>query len=123
VSTTMADMEIFNIILIAILFGVGIWGLLAFKNLIKKVIALSILNSAVVALFIVGAAVSGDTAPIMDRSKAAFVDPIPQALMLTAIVVGFSLTAVGLVFVVKLFESYKSLDIDVIEKAIRDADE
>lgn len=119
----MADMEIFNIILIAILFGVGIWGLLAFKNLIKKVIALSILNSAVVALFIVGAAVSGDTAPIMDRSKAAFVDPIPQALMLTAIVVGFSLTAVGLVFVVKLFESYKSLDIDVIEKAIRDADE
>ncbi len=122
-STTMADMEIFNIILIAILFGVGIWGLLAFKNLIKKVIALSILNSAVVALFIVGAAVSGDTAPIMDRSKAAFVDPIPQALMLTAIVVGFSLTAVGLVFVVKLFESYKSLDIDVIEKAIRDADE
>lgn len=115
---TMESMLVPNIVLIALLFGVGLWGLLAFPNLIKKIIALSVLNSAVVALFIVTASVSGDTAPILDRPDAAFVDPIPQALMLTAIVVGFSLTAVGLVFAVKLFEAYGSLDIDTIEKAI-----
>lgn len=114
----MESMLVPNIVLIALLFGVGLWGLLAFPNLIKKIIALSVLNSAVVALFIVTASVSGDTAPILDRPDAAFVDPIPQALMLTAIVVGFSLTAVGLVFAVKLFEAYGSLDIDTIEKAI-----
>lgn len=115
---TMESMLVPNIVLIALLFGVGLWGLLAFPNLIRKIIALSVLNSAVVALFIVTASVSGDTAPILDRPDAAFVDPIPQALMLTAIVVGFSLTAVGLVFAVKLFEAYGSLDIDTIEKAI-----
>lgn len=112
-----------RMLLIALLFGVGIWGLIHQRNMIKKVIALSIINSAILLLFIVSAAVSGDTAPILDREQALFVDPIPQALMLTAIVVGFSLCAVALVIVSKLYDAYGSLDIREIEKAIRDSDD
>lgn len=105
------------------LFVIGLWGTIALKNLIKKIIALSVLNSAVVALFVVAASVSGDTAPIRDRTGGMFVDPVPQALMLTAIVVGFSLTAVGLVFACRLHQAYGSLDIDEIEKRSREQDE
>ncbi|ADK82868.1 sodium:proton antiporter [Sediminispirochaeta smaragdinae] len=110
-----------NILLIALLFAVGLWGTLARKNIIKKVIALSVLNSSIVALFIVCASVSGEKAPIIDNSSGGvFVDPIPQALMLTAIVVGFSLTAVALVFVWRLFKAYGTLNIDHIELRTKD---
>jgi multicomponent Na+:H+ antiporter subunit C len=113
-----------RIILVAILFGIGIWGVIAQRNVIKKIIALSIINSAVVALFVVAAAVSGDSAPILGQSDSTnFVDPVPQALMLTAIVVGFSLTAVGLVFAWRLFEAYGTLDMNKMERQSRKEDD
>ena len=74
--------------LIIALFVMGVWGLLCKRNLIKKVIALNLINSAIVILFVYLGSLSGRTAPILVEGIVDIVDPLPQALMLTAIVVG-----------------------------------
>jgi multicomponent Na+:H+ antiporter subunit C len=104
-------------ILILLLFLLGVWGLIGKRNLIKKVISLSILNSALVILFVYLGSLSGATAPIMLPGVANVVDPLPQALMLTAIVIGISLTALALVLVAKIHRRYGTLDIRRIEGA------
>jgi multicomponent Na+:H+ antiporter subunit C len=103
--------------LILILLLVGVWGLIRKRNLIKKVIALSIINSAIVMLFLYGGA-SGDNAPILVGNITDIVDPVPQALMLTAIVVGICLTALALGLVYQMYQRYHTLDITKIEAQI-----
>jgi multicomponent Na+:H+ antiporter subunit C len=103
--------------LILVLLLVGIWGLIRKRNLIKKVIALSIINSAIVMLFLYGGA-SGNNAPILVGDITDIVDPVPQALMLTAIVVGICLTALALVLVYQMYQRYHTLDITKIEAQI-----
>lgn len=105
--------------LIVALFGVGIFGLLWFRNVIKKIIGLGIANSAVVLLFVIAGGATGNHAPIWVIGRAAgsegFVDPMPQALMLTAIVIGVSLTALCLVLAFVLYQRYGTLDLTDIE--------
>lgn len=107
-------------VLAASILLVGIWGLLAHRNLIKKVVALSIMNSAVILLFILAGSTVGVRAPILTGETLPFVDPIPQALMLTAIVVGVALTALALALTVRLFERFKTLDSREIERRLKD---
>jgi multicomponent Na+:H+ antiporter subunit C len=109
--------------LVTALFAVGLWGILSGRNLIRKIIGLSLLNSSVVLLFIIGGRVDGRGAPIITGSLAGqIVDPIPQALMLTAIVVGLSVTAVALILSVKLYRLYGSLDVEEIERQSDESD-
>ena len=103
--------------LIGALFLVGLWGLTTKANLIKKIMALSICNSAVVLLFVYHGSLSGSTAPILGTQEA-MVDPVPQALMLTAIVVGICVVALALVLVYRIYLVHKTLDIRVIEKSV-----
>ncbi len=104
-------------LLIVILFCAGLWAVLSGRNLIRKIVGLSILNSAVVMLFVLAGRIGGSTAPILKSAEASqYVDPIPQALMLTAIVVGLSITAVALILSVKLYRVFGSLDIEEIER-------
>jgi multicomponent Na+:H+ antiporter subunit C len=100
-----------------LLFMIGLYGVITKNNLIKKIIGLAIINASVVLFFIaIGYRESG-LAPIMSSSEAVdstnkiFVNPIPQALMLTAIVVSISLTALALALVVKIYSKYKTLDV------------
>ena len=106
--------------LILALFLVGVWGLLQKRNLIKKVIALNIINSAIIILFLYeGEGPSpGKSAPILVQGIREIVDPLPQALMLTAIVVGVCLTALSLVLVYLMFQRYHTLDISQIEAQV-----
>ena len=99
---------------------VGLWGVLALPNLVKKVVALAIANSAVILLFVLGGSSLGDRAPILSRAGLEVVDPVPQALMLTAIVVGVSVTALALCLAVGLYERFGTLDADKIERRLRD---
>lgn len=101
--------------LILTLLVIGAWGLLRKRNLIKKVIALNIINSAIVMLFLYGGSFSGNSAPILVEGVTDIVDPIPQALMLTAIVVGVCLTALALALIYLMYQRYHSLDIADIE--------
>ena len=97
------------------IFLVGMWGLLAKHNMVKKVMALSIANSAIIVLFIYYGSLSGTTAPIEGGTEV-MVDPLPQALMLTAIVVGICIVALALALVYRLYLIFGTLDIRLAEK-------
>lgn len=99
-----------------LLFMIGLYGVISKNNLIKKIIGLAIINASVVLFFIAIGYRGGGLAPIMsseavDSANIIFVNPIPQALMFTAIVVSISLTAVALALVVKIYSKYKTLDV------------
>ncbi len=107
--------------LILALFLLGIWGLLQKRNLIKKVIALNIINSAIIVLFLYEGEgrLPGKSAPILVQGVTKIVDPLPQALMLTAIVVGVCITALALVLVHLMYQRYHTLDIANIEAQVQ----
>lgn len=103
-------------IVVIILFCLGIYTIIMKKNLIKIVIGFTIVESSLILLLILISYKPGGTAPILDRSYEIIVDPIPQALSLTAIVIGGSVTAVMLVLVIKIYKRYGTLNIDEIRK-------
>ncbi|PKL08762.1 MAG: Na+/H+ antiporter subunit C [Spirochaetae bacterium HGW-Spirochaetae-7] len=107
--------------LILAIFMTGLAGLVASRNLVKKTYALAIMNSAVVLLFVLEGATIGTRAPLLGGSPgdaAAFVDPVPQALMLTAIVVGVCVSALALALAFRLYRAYGTLDIDELRKHV-----
>jgi multicomponent Na+:H+ antiporter subunit C len=106
--------------LVLALFLLGVWGMVRKDNLIGKVIGLSIVNSALVILFVWLGSLSGSAAPILVEKAAEVVDPLPQALMLTAIVIGVCLTALALVLVVRIYRSFGTLDIRRVERQMRE---
>lgn len=105
--------------LVLALFLLGVWGLVRQDNLIKNVIALNLVSSALVILFVWLGSLSGSAAPILVEKAAEVVDPLPQALMLTAIVIGICLTALALLLAVRIHRSYGTLDIRRIERILR----
>jgi multicomponent Na+:H+ antiporter subunit C len=104
------------------LFLLGIWGILSKRNLIKKVIALSLINNSIIIMFVYLGSLSGKDAPILVAGIVDIVDPIPQALMLTAIVVGICITSLALALVYKMYQQYHTLDIVSIERIIQEKD-
>jgi multicomponent Na+:H+ antiporter subunit C len=104
--------------MIGALFLIGLWGLLGKRNLIKKVIAISISNSAVVLFFVYYGSLSGTTAPIVGDRVPRMVDPLPQALMLTAIVVGICVIALALAIVTRIYTRTGTLDMRRIERQV-----
>ncbi len=104
--------------LIAAIFITGIWGVVGHRNLVKKVVGMSIANSAIIMLFIYFGSQSGEGAPIGTGGGAQPrpVDPVPQALMLTAIVVGICVVALALVIVYRLYKRFGTLDMHELEQ-------
>ena len=95
----------------AILLMIGFYAVVAKRNLVKKLIGLSLFQAAVFLLYITMGKVDDGTAPIFPVTGAAiFSNPLPQALILTAIVVGISTTALGLGIVVRIKEEYGSIE-------------
>lgn len=92
----------------------GFLGLLLRRNLFLKVLAMDVLGSAVVALFVLFAARSGLRSPILRPlvPGAALADPIPQGVILTAIVIGLSIQALLLVVMTQLARVDPTLDVD-----------
>ncbi|MFZ5799768.1 MAG: sodium:proton antiporter [Candidatus Omnitrophota bacterium] len=100
------------------LFSVGIYCLLVKKNLIKKIIGLGITEYAVNLFFILLGYRKGAEAPILskDMATANFVDPLPQALILTSIVIGLGVTALMVAIAVRLYEKYRTFDMSEIRR-------
>ena len=90
--------------------------MIARNNLIKKLLGLAIFQSAVFLMYITMDKVEGGTAPIIQKgvSDPIFSNPLPQVLILTAIVVGVSTTALGLAIVVRIREAYGTIEEDEI---------
>jgi multicomponent Na+:H+ antiporter subunit C len=105
----------------AVLLMIGFYAVIAKTNLIKKLIGLSIFQSAVFLLYITMGKVEGGTAPIIQAGveNQLFSNPLPQVLILTAIVVGISTTSLGLGIVVRIKEEYDSIEENEIQEIDR----
>lgn len=109
-----------------LLFGVGFTTLLVQRNLIKKIIGLNIMDTAVYLFLTSQGFITGRTAPILKAgatTAASYVNPIPSGLVLTGIVVSVSVTAVMLSLTVRLYRRYHTLDIDRITLLMKGEDE
>ena len=106
------------IIIASALMLIGFWGILTKKNMIKIVLGLVLLETGVQLIMVAFGYIKDRTAPILDSavdiSNAAnlVVDPVPQALVLTAIVIGLAVNALMLTFIVRMYQKKKSLSIN-----------
>ncbi len=109
----------YNYWVFAVLLMIGFYAVIAKSNLIKKLIGLSIFQSAVFLMYISMNKVEGGTAPIIQPGAAdqLYSNPLPQVLILTAIVVGVSTLALGLAIVVRIKERYGTIEEDEIMDA------
>ena len=104
------------------LFGIGFTLLLLDKNLMKKIIGFSMMDSGIYLFLASYGYIESRLVPIYAdgvTDPAAYVNPLPAGLVLTGIVVGVSVTAVMLGLTVRLYERYHTLDIDEIAEKIR----
>ena len=105
-----------------ILFAIGLSNLLLQKNLIKKIIGLNIMDSAVYLFLAEKGYITGRLAPIITngvQSSNAYINPIPAGLVLTGIVVSVSVTALMLSLTIRLYRRYQTLDLDEISLKIK----
>ena len=110
----------YNYWVFAITLVIGLYAVISKANLIKKLIGLSIFQSAVFLMYITMDKVEGGTAPIIQAGleDQVYSNPLPQVLILTAIVVGVSPLALGLAIIVRINERYGTIE----EHEILDAD-
>lgn len=100
-----------------ILFGIGFTMLLLNRNLIKKIMGLNIMDTAIYLFLTAKGYIAGRVAPILTagvQEKDAFINPVPSGLVLTGIVVSVSVTAFMLSLTIRLYRRYHTLDIDKI---------
>lgn len=100
---------------------IGLYVVISHGNMLKKLIGLSLFQVGVFLFFISLGKVDGGSAPIVDEDVETYSHPLPQVLILTAIVVGVATLAVGLALAVRIFESYGTVEEDQVLQ--RDADD
>jgi multisubunit Na+/H+ antiporter MnhC subunit len=108
---------------------IGVWGMLTRKDLIRIIIGFSLTDTGINLILVAIGYIKGRTAPIIDSAVTAaqgkeagmqavskVIDPIPSALVLTAIVIGLAVTALMLSYAIRMYKTTKSLDIDDYEE-------
>lgn len=97
-----------------ILFLVGLFGMMTNKNIIKIIMSLTVAENGVLVFFIsVGYVIGGQT-PIITDDVTNPVDPLPQAMMITMIVINLCLTALSLTIAAWIYHKYKTLNVEEI---------
>ena len=107
---------LFNDWIVVLLMMIGLYIVIAHGNLIKKIIGLTIFQTSVFIFYISMAKVEEGTAPILADNITLYSNPLPHALILTAIVVGIATTALGLALVVRIKEAYGSIEEEDIQR-------
>ncbi|MDD6492281.1 MAG: cation:proton antiporter subunit C [Firmicutes bacterium] len=105
-----------------ILFGIGFGNLLLQSNLIKKIIGLNIMDTAIYLFLAEKGYIEGRIAPIVVdgvQSVEAYINPIPSGLVLTGIVVSVSVSALMLSITIRLYRRYHTLDLDEISTRLK----
>lgn len=99
-----------------LLFSVGLAALLLHPNLIKKIIGLNLMDTAVFLFLAAMGYVDGGKAPMVEpgAEAAAYINPVPGGLVLIGIVVAVSTTALFLALTHRLYQKYHSVNLDVI---------
>jgi len=113
----------YNYLMTAILLTIGLYGMVAKRNLLKKIIGMNIFQTAIFLFFIQGATKPGATVPVWDARISAdasgYVNPLPHVLILTAIVVGVATTGVALALLITIYRRYRSLEEGTILERMR----
>lgn len=105
-----------------ILFGIGFGNLLLQSNLIKKIIGLNIMDTAIYLFLAEKGYIENRVAPIVTngvQSMEAYINPIPSGLVLTGIVVSVSVSALMLSITIRLYQRYQTLDLDEISTRLK----
>lgn len=111
-----------------VLMMIGLWAIIAKRNLVKKIIGMSIFQTAIILFYVSAGFKRGATIPILEHGHGAahpvidpahYANPLPHVLMLTAIVVGVGTLGVALALCIRIYKQYKTLDEDDILAKLR----
>jgi multicomponent Na+:H+ antiporter subunit C len=104
-------------ILIFLTILIGLLGVLLKRSLLLKIMAMDVMSTGVISYFVVAAARKGTLTPtIISMPPGSYADPVPHAVILTAIVIGFSILALRLVCAMAIARRFPTLDIEAIER-------
>mgnify|MGYP006289150625 CR=1 FL=1 len=107
----------------ALVFGIGLFGILTQRDMVKICVSISVMESSLVMALVALAYKPGAAAPIIDmtaeQSIASYVDPLPHALALTAIVIGAGVLSVALALTVLMHRRYGTTDIGLAFRSRR----
>lgn len=103
-----------------VLLAIGLYMVIANENLVKKVIGINLFQTAIFLLFVAAAYVEGGGAPVVPATdtpgELVLASPLPHVIVLTAIVVGIALTAVGLALAVRIHAEFGTLREDTLRE-------
>jgi multicomponent Na+:H+ antiporter subunit C len=111
-----------------LLMAIGLFGIVLKRNLIKKVIGMSLFQVAIILFFVASTSKWGATVPVLDpklgaADTAKYINPLPHCLMLTAIVVGVATSGVAFALIISIWRRFKTLDeTELLEKMKHDPD-
>jgi multicomponent Na+:H+ antiporter subunit C len=101
---------------------IGLYTMIAHRNLLKKLVGMTIFQTAIMLFFLLTSVKRNGTLPIVPRGApdpSPYMNPLPHALILTAIVVMVATTGVALAMLIRLYAAYGSLEEDVIAERVR----
>ena len=115
----MEVLGLYNYWIFVALMMIGLYIVISRGNLVKKIIGLNVFQASVFLFFISLGKVDGGTAPILLHAgeDVLYANPLPHVLILTAIVVGVSTSAVALALVVRIQETFGTVEEDELEQA------
>lgn len=107
---------LYNYWIVIVLMMIGFYVVISQGNLVKKIVGLNIFQTSVFILYISMGKVPGGSVPILTEGVRVYSNPLPHVLILTAIVVGVATTALALSLIVRINESYGSIEEDEIHQ-------
>jgi multicomponent Na+:H+ antiporter subunit C len=110
----------YNYVAAVLLMTGGLYLVIGDQNLVKKVIGMNLFQTGIFLFFITTAFVEGGEPPVITEGTETYVSPLPHVLILTAIVVGVSLTAVALTLVIRIYREYGTLEEDTLREMYTD---
>lgn len=103
---------------------IGLYGMLVQRNLVKKLIGINIFQTSIILLWVAAAYKQDASVPVFDpaiglEDPSRYMNPLPQTLMLTAIVVGVAITGVAFALLIAIHEAYGTLDEEELLERMR----
>ena len=115
----------YNYWIYVVLIMIGLYGMMAKNNLMKKLIGMNIFQWSIILFYISIGSKKGGTVPVVDPSlhptirAIDYINPLPHVLMLTAIVVGVATTGIALTLLILIYRKYGTLEEDEILEALK----
>ena len=110
---------------IMVLLVIGLYGMIFKKNLVKKIIGMSIFQVAIILFFVASASKWSATVPVLEHgihgeALVQYINPLPHTLMLTAIVVGVATSGVAFALIIRIYRRYRTLDENTLLRNMKD---